>query len=137
MTLVYYASQNRIDRHRINDWVGLEPSKLLSWFNLGYSAVFKVFGPTNFIETPNMKLSTIANNLFKVNNAVAIPSFSPLMSPKKRKVFQDVCDTFNVLLSFASCLDTTGQVFPLDDIYPVIDELNLELDEVSGVEEVE
>jgi hypothetical protein len=136
-TLVYYASQNRIDRHRINDWVGLESSKLLSWFNLGYSAVFKVFGPANFIQTPNMKLSTIANNLFKVNNAVVIPPFSLLMSPKKRKVFQDVCDTFNVLLSFASCLDKTGQVCPLDDIYPVIDELNLELDEVSGVEEVE
>lgn len=63
--LMYYASQNQCDYKRFMDWFDYSKRALtLQWFNLGYEATFKLFGPGGVITT-TLKLLTLYNYLYE------------------------------------------------------------------------
>jgi hypothetical protein len=50
------------------NWFGYNERALsLKWFNLGYEATFKLFGPDGYIVTTTLKQLTLFNHLYEAN----------------------------------------------------------------------
>ena len=96
--LMYYSSQNQCDYKRFMNWFNYSGRALtVQWFNLGWEATFKLFGPDGVITSPTLKLLTLFNYLYE-RNGVIVQSPEDFIVPlaSNPKVVNDVIQMLDI-----------------------------------------